>query len=85
MARFFFNLRHGRGPDKVAIDLEGNDLTDAAAARAYALEAAADLIARARSHSVRDWFVCAFEIMDEQGLPVLTVPFSDTVPEDDHE
>lgn len=82
MSRYFFNLRYGRAPDQIAIDQEGSELTDRAAARAYALEAAADLIGRTRSHSVRDWFVCAFEIVDSAGLAVATVPFSDTVPED---
>lgn len=80
MGRYFFNLRYGAGPDKLAVDQEGNELTDVAAARAYALEAAADLIGRTRSHGVRDWFTCTFEIVDEAGEPVLIVPFSETVP-----
>lgn len=85
MARYFFNLRYGAGPDKLAVDQEGNELTDTAAAWAYALEAAADLIGRTHSHGVRDWFACAFEIVDEAGEPVLTVPFSDTVPNSPNE
>ena len=82
MPRYFFNLRYGRGPDKLAIDQEGNELTDVAAARDYALTAARDLIAHTRSYSVRDWFTCTFEVVDEAGQPMLTVPFSDTVPEE---
>jgi hypothetical protein len=82
MGRYFFNLRYGNRPDAVAVDQEGSDLTDAAAARAYALDAARDLIRRTRSDQVRDWFACAFEIVDEAGRPVLTVPFSDTVPDE---
>jgi hypothetical protein len=30
-----------------------------------------------------NWFVCSFEITDEQGEHVLTVPFTDTVPEEE--
>ncbi|MGH1588989.1 DUF6894 family protein [Methylobacterium phyllosphaerae] len=81
MPRYFLNLRYGR--DKLAIDPEGDELPDAAAARTRAVEAARDLIARTTSHSVRDWFTCAFEIVDEQGQSVLTVPFSDTISETD--
>jgi hypothetical protein len=81
MPRYFFNLRYGR--DKLAVDPEGDELPDTDAARAHALEVARDLIARTTSYSVRDWFTCTFEIVDETGQPVLTVPFSDTVPEED--
>jgi hypothetical protein len=30
---------------------------------------------------IRDWFVCSFEIEDEDAQLLLTVPFSDTVVE----
>ena len=53
------------------------------AAREHALTVARDLIARGRNESIRDWMVCSFEITDEQGQPVIKVPFSDTVPESD--
>ncbi|MHC2109053.1 DUF6894 family protein [Methylobacterium sp. CM6246] len=79
MPRYFLNLRYGR--DKLAIDPEGDELPNLDAARERALEAARDLIARTRTSIVRDWFTCAFEIVDEAGHPVLTVPFSDTVAE----
>ncbi|MCJ2016890.1 hypothetical protein MKK84_05515 [Methylobacterium sp. E-065] len=79
MPRYFLNLRYGR--DKLAIDPEGEELPDLDAARSRALEAARDLIARTRSYSVRDWFTCTFEIVDTAGHSVLTVPFSDTVPD----
>ena len=83
MPRFFFSLRHGRGPDKLAVDVEGDELADAAAAHEHALGLARDLIARTRSYAVRDWFVCTFEVTDEAGALVLTIPFSDTVPDED--
>ncbi|AWN48120.1 hypothetical protein DK419_18750 [Methylobacterium terrae] len=85
MPRYFFNLRHGPGPDGLAIDPEGDDLPGPEAARARALDVARDLIARTRVHAVRDWFACAFEVTDEEDRPVMTVPFSDTVTEEDDE
>ncbi|KAA0121631.1 hypothetical protein CIW48_22820 [Methylobacterium sp. P1-11] len=83
MPLYFLNLRYGR--DKVAVDPEGDELPDLDAARAHALEAARDLIARTRSYSVRDWFTCTFEIVNEGGRLLLAVPFSDTVPESDQD
>lgn len=53
------------------------------AARDHALYVARDIIARTRTDIVRDWFVCSFEITDEDGQPVLTVAFSETVPDED--
>lgn len=82
MPRYFFHLRYGLGPDKLAIDPEGDDLPDVEAARAHALDAARDLSARTRSDGVRDWFACTYEIADEAGQPVLTVPFADIVAEE---
>ncbi len=81
MPRYFFNLRHRPGPAGLAEDHEGDELADVNAAREHALSQARDLIARGRNEIIRDWMVCSFEITDEQGQPVLTVPFSDTVPE----
>jgi hypothetical protein len=82
MPRYFFNLRYGQGIDKLAVDPEGDDLADDEAARQHALQIARDLIAGPRSVAVRDWFVCSFEIEDEDARRVLTVPFSDIVPEE---
>lgn len=83
MPRFFFNVRHRPGPEGLAVDPEGEELADVNAARERALSQARVMIARERHTFIRDWMVCAFEIMDEDGQPVLTVPFSDTVPESD--
>lgn len=83
MPRYFFDLRHKPGPGGVAVDPEGDELADVTGARDYALRSACDLIARTQSHSVRDWFVCSFEITDANGRLILTVPFSDTVQEDE--
>ncbi|MFB0488071.1 hypothetical protein ABIE45_000657 [Methylobacterium sp. OAE515] len=81
MGRSFFNFRDGAGTGRIAIDPESSVLPDAAAPRAYALQAAQDLVRRGRSDAERDWFACAFEIVDAAGEPVLTVPFSETVPD----
>lgn len=81
MPRFYFNLRHRLGAAGVAIDPEGDDLPDLDAAREHALAAARDTIATTRTSIVRDWFVCSFEIEDEERRPVLTVPFSAGVPD----
>ena len=82
MPRYFMNLRHRPGPSGLAVDHEGDELADATMLREHALRVARESIARDRLATVRDWFVCSFEITDEQGEPVLTVPFSDTVPEE---
>ena len=76
--RYFMNLRC-RG--RLFAGEEGNALPDAAAARAYALETARDLISNGRLDSIRNWYDCTFEIMDETGRLVLAVPFAETVVE----
>lgn len=85
MPRYFFNLRYGRGPDKLAVDPEGDELPDVEAARQHALQEARSLIAGPPAFAVRDWFACSFEIEDEDARCVLAVPFSDLVPEEDGE
>ena len=81
MPRYYFNLRHRPGPAGLAVDQEGEEFSDLNAARERALEAARDHIARTRTDVIRDWFVCSFEIEDEDAQLLLTVPFSDTVPD----
>jgi hypothetical protein len=81
MPRYFFSLRHRSGPAGLAVDEEGDDLASLAAAREHALLIARDMIRRTRTDIVRDWMVCSFEITDENGQLVMTVPFSDTVSE----
>ncbi|MCJ2009097.1 hypothetical protein MKK70_15245 [Methylobacterium sp. E-041] len=85
MPRYYLNLRYGQRLDKLAVDPEGDELADDEAARQLALQAARDLVAGSRSFAVRDWFVCSFEIEDEKARHVMTVPFSDIVPEEDGE
>lgn len=83
MPRYFLNVRHRPGPAGLAVDPEGEMFADLDAAREGALSQARVMIARDQHTFIRDWMDCSFEIMDEAGQPVLTVPFSDTVPEDD--
>lgn len=83
MPRYYFSLRHRPGPGGLAVDKEGDELPDLDAARKHALFVARDTIARTRTDIVRDWMVCSFEVTDEAGDLVLTVPFSDTVSEGD--
>lgn len=85
MTRYYLNLRYGQGLDKLVIDPEGDELPDDEAAREFALQAARNLVAGSRSFAVRDWFACSFEIEDEKARRVMTVPFSDIVPEEDDE
>ena len=81
MPSYFFNVRHRPGPAGLSEDLEGDELADVNAAREQALSVARKMIARDRLTMIPDWLVCEFEITDEAGRPVLTAPFSDTVPE----
>ncbi|MBB2964728.1 DUF6894 family protein [Methylobacterium sp. R2-1] len=84
MPRYFFNVRHRPGPAGLARDPEGEELVDANAARERALTVARAMIARDRLVTIRDWMDCTFEITDGDGQIVLTVPFSDTVPDADN-
>ena len=85
MARYFLNVRHKPRPDGVALDPDGEEIGEVGAVRERALSAARDLIARTRLDSIANWFDCSFEITDEAGRPVMLVPFTDTVPEDELE
>jgi hypothetical protein len=84
MPRYYLNLRHRPGPAGLAVDQEGEEFPDLNAAREYALDSARDHIARTRTDIIRDWFVCSFEIEDEDAQLLLRVPFSEAVPEADY-
>ena len=83
MPRYFSSIRHRPGPGGLAVDEEGDELPNVSAVREHALSVARDLIARHDMDTIPDWFVCSFEITDEAGRHVMTVPFSDTVLEVD--
>ena len=77
--RYFFNVRYKPGPNGVTSDPDGDEIADVSLVREHALTVARDLIARAHLDSITNWFDCAFEITDDQGRAVMTVPFTDTV------
>ena len=81
MPRYFFNLRHRPGPNGLSVDEEGDELADVSEVRSHALRVAERMIATDRLDMIRDWLECSFEITDEAGAPVMTVPFSNTVSE----
>ena len=81
MPRFYFNVRFGPGPEHLAVDPEGDELPDLTAAHDHALTIARDLIARTQLSAIRDWFACSFEIENAQAHPLLTIPFTDAIPE----
>jgi len=85
MPHYFFNLRYGPGSDRLAVDPEGDELASVEEAHQHALQSVRGLIAGPPSHAVRDWFVCTFEITDEAGRHVMTVPFTEIVPDEDDE
>ena len=85
MPCYFFNVRHRPGPAGLSKDPEGEELAGANAARERALTVARAMIARDQLVTIRDWMDCTFEITDGDGQLVLTVPFSDTVPEQDED
>jgi hypothetical protein len=71
MPRFFFSAR---GPNRHISDYEGLELSDLLTARDIALRAATDVLAEMKDQERHpDW---RFEITDEDGQTVLTIPFS---------
>jgi hypothetical protein len=77
--RYFLSLRYKDGPQGLAVDEEGDELPDASALREHVLDTARDLIGKTRMSSIRNWSTCSFEVTDETGQLVLTLPFSETV------
>jgi len=85
MPRYFLNVRHRPGESGLAVDHEGDELTDETKVRAHALHVARQMITKDRMATIRDWMDCSFEITDEAGRHVMTVPFSEVVPDEDDE
>jgi hypothetical protein len=80
MPRYFLHLRYSDLEDGLAHDEEGDELPDAGALRQHVVDTARDLMVGARLHSIPDWLQCSFEVTDEAGTVVLTLPFSEAVP-----
>lgn len=85
MPRYFLNLRYRPGDNGLAVDQEGVELADETQVRAHALEMARQAIAKDRMATIRDWMDCSFEITDEAGRHVMTVPFSEVVSDEDED
>ncbi len=81
MPRYFLHLRRHAGADGVALDHEGDELASEDLLREHVLETARDLTARARIEVIRNWYDCSFEVTDQGGQLVMTVPFDDLVRE----
>ena len=77
-SRYFMNVRY-RG--RLIPDYEGDELANEEAVRGHALATARDLVFHTRMDSIRSWFDCSFEVTDESGRTVLTMPFGDVVDE----
>ena len=77
MPRYFLHLRFRKGPSGLAVDEEGDELPDAGLLRKHVEATARDLMRHTRLDAVRNWLDCTFEVTDEAGHLVLTLPFSD--------
>jgi hypothetical protein len=74
MGRYYFHVRNGSG--EVNLDIEGEEHPDPLSVRAEALEAAQFILGHRLQHDGVYEASRRFEIMDEQGQLVMTVPFS---------
>ncbi len=77
LPRYFLHLRYKDSPQGLAVDEEGDELPNAGAVREHVLNTARDLIRHTRIGGVRNWLDCTFEVTDEAGQIVLTLPFSE--------
>ena len=77
MPRYFLHLRYRDGVDGLAVDEEGDDLPDPTGLRRHVEATARNLMRHARLAAIPDWRTCIFEVTDETGSRVLTLPFSE--------
>ncbi len=77
MPRYFLHLRYRDGTDGLAVDNEGDELSDPNMLREHVKATARDLMRNTRLEAIRNWRDCTFEVTDEAGQLVLTLPFSD--------
>ncbi len=76
MARYFLHLRFRDGTDGLAVDEEGDELPERGMLRAHVEATARDLMRNTRLGAIPNWLDCTFEVTDETGQQVLTLPFS---------
>jgi hypothetical protein len=74
--RYFLHLRCRDGVDGLAVDEEGDDLPDPTGLRKHVEATARDLMRHTRLAAIPDWRACTFEVTDEAGSLVLTLPFA---------
>ena len=77
MPRFFLHLRYRDGMDGLAVDEEGDCLPNAGGLREHVEATARDLMRHTRLAAISDWRACTFEVTDETGQLVLTLPFAE--------
>jgi hypothetical protein len=77
--RYFLSVRYKDGVNGLAVDEEGDELPDATALREHTLETARDLLSHSRITGIT-WSKCTFEVTDEAGDLVMTVPFAEAEP-----
>ncbi len=78
MPRYYFHIRKG---EVLVEDPEGTEVSETEALEDEAVEAARDLLAEGDLQGLdrREW---VFEVADESGATVLTLPFSEAVESD---
>jgi hypothetical protein len=76
MNLYFLHIKDG---EDIISDPEGSRLPSLEAARELAIECARELLAEAVAHGDRVGLVRTFEIHDERGRLLLTVPFRDAI------
>jgi hypothetical protein len=75
--RYFLHLRYRDCVNGLAVDQEGDDLPDQTGLRRHVEATARDLMRHARLAAIPDWRACTFEVTDEAGQVVLTLPFAE--------
>jgi hypothetical protein len=80
MPRYFLHLKYPSPEDGFARDDEGDELPNIGSLRQHVMDTARDLMVSARLKAIPDWLRCSFEVTDESGTVVLTLPFSEAVP-----
>jgi hypothetical protein len=76
LPRYFLHLRFREGPDGLAVDEEGDEVSEPSLLRGHVEATARDLMRNARLDAICNWHDCTFEVTDEAGQHVLTLPFS---------
>ncbi len=80
VARYFLHLRYRDSADGLAVDEEGDEVSDPSVLPAHVEATARDLMRHTRLAAIPDWRTCTFEVTDEAGQIVLKFPFSQESP-----